>query len=334
MTARRAGQKEKKAEAERGYRFSHALHLEQGLNDCTVCHGPGEEPGAPMTIPGHDVCSVCHEIPESNLVAPEDPAEQQKCAFCHTRPDYTVTKWTPPLDKEVKWQHEVHTTAEVACTECHQQLDSRAFETTPLMPVCMDCHAKQRPELNTCATCHTEITMDTQPKFRNGQRIAHDAPEIWRKVHGKEARIDPTFCATCHETQNRCDDCHSVNAPDNHTLMFKDRTHGLIATWDRNSCATCHEESTCLKCHQNKQPVSHRGSWGGERNNHCVNCHFPPERSGCTVCHETIEHQGAMRSPHTLGTYPPNCARCHPGGLPNQAPHLLNSTVHCAVCHQ
>jgi predicted CXXCH cytochrome family protein len=336
MTAHRAAQKEKKTGLDRGYRFSHALHEQQGLNDCTVCHDPAAGNPSALSTPGHDLCSVCHEIPESGTVAPADPVEQEKCNFCHTREDYTVSPWKKVLSDELKWQHAPHLTAELACAECHTELDTRAMATTPMKPVCMDCHAKQssKPELNTCATCHAEVNMDTIPKFRNGQRVAHDATEIWTKVHGNEARVDAAYCAMCHETQNRCDDCHSVTAPDNHTLLFKDRTHGLIATWDRNSCATCHEESTCMQCHSEKQPISHRAGWGGQRNSHCVNCHFPAERSGCTECHETVEHAGATRSPHALGVFPPNCARCHPGGLPNQAPHLLNSTVHCAVCHQ
>ncbi len=334
MTAREETRKEKETPIDRGYKFDHALHVTAGLDDCTVCHDPASGSGKALSTPGHDLCSVCHEIPASGTTAPEDPVERDKCAFCHTRPDYTVSPWQPKLSKELKWQHGAHLTAEIQCAQCHEKLDTRTPASLPSKSFCMDCHAQKSAALNECSVCHNEITMDTIPQFRHGQRVAHDSPDIWRKVHGKEARVDAMYCAMCHDQKNRCDDCHSVMAPDNHTSAFKNNTHGHMATWDRNTCATCHEEQFCVKCHKEKAPASHRAGWADNRNTHCVNCHYPPERSGCAVCHEDIEHESAMASPHNFALFPPNCAQCHPGGLPHQAPHMLNSTVQCAECHQ
>ncbi|MBI1320244.1 MAG: hypothetical protein GC168_15060 [Candidatus Hydrogenedens sp.] len=335
MTAKDDAPSPEKVDNARGFKFSHALHVDAGLDDCSVCHDPAAGNPTALSTPAHDLCSVCHEIPESNTEPPEDPAEREKCSFCHTRPDYSVNTWKPKLSGELKWQHAPHLTAEIACTTCHAKLDTLTLPASPMKPFCMDCHKQQEnPKLNECSVCHSEISKDAVPQFRHGQRVAHDSPQVWEQVHGREARIDPQYCNLCHDTQNRCDDCHSVTAPTNHTMAFKNRTHGMIASWDRNSCATCHEESTCLKCHQEKQPVSHRAGWGEPRNAHCANCHFPPERSGCVVCHENIDHEEAKPSPHIIGIYPPNCSVCHPGGLPNQAPHILNSTVHCVVCHK
>lgn len=337
LTARDPAPSQEQLAAARGFKFDHDLHVQAGLDDCTVCHDPSANLDTALSTPAHDLCSICHEIPESNFEPPQDAAEEQKCVFCHTRADYSVTTWKTRLSDEIQWQHEPHVTAEIACATCHANPDEGLRRETSLKPFCMDCHGQQeeRPELNACSVCHSEITMDTIPKFRYGGRLAHDSPELWEQIHGREARIDPMYCAMCHETKNRCDDCHSVNAPRNHSNSFKNRTHGMIASWDRNSCATCHEESTCMKCHNEKAPVSHRrANWSGARNTHCVNCHYPPERNGCAVCHENIEHLDAKTSPHAFGIYPPNCSRCHPGGLPSQAPHVLNSTVHCTVCHQ
>lgn len=334
MTARELSRNDKKAALDRGYIFSHAVHVEAGMDDCTVCHDPAAGNPTALSTPGHDLCSVCHEIPESNMVAPEDPLEQEKCTFCHTRPDYSVSPWKSSLSDEVKWQHAAHITAEISCATCHTELDTRSIATMPSKAFCMDCHQQSGPEMNACAVCHSTITMDSIPQFRNGERVAHDSPEIWKKLHGREARVDAAYCAMCHESQNRCDDCHSVMQPDDHTLAFKNRTHGHIASWDRNSCAACHDESFCVKCHQESTPASHHAGWAEPRNTHCVNCHMPAERTGCVVCHENIEHESARPSPHSVGIFPPNCAECHPGGLPHQAPHLLNSTVHCVVCHE
>lgn len=334
MTDGEQASKGKDVEIDRGYKFSHSQHVASGLDDCTVCHDPAAGNPTALSTPGHDLCSVCHEIPASGTTPPAEPAERDKCAFCHTRPDYTVTPWQPKLSKEVKWQHAAHITAEIACATCHEDMDTRSAKSAPSMAACMDCHAQKSAALNECTVCHNEITENSVPQFRKGQRLAHDAPEIWKKIHGQESRVDVNYCAMCHEKQNRCDDCHSVMPPDNHTAAFKHNSHGHVAMWDRNTCATCHEEHFCIKCHKEKQPVSHRAGWGDQRNTHCVNCHYPPERSGCAVCHENIEHESAMASPHSMALFPPNCAQCHPGGLPHQAPHLMNSSVHCSECHQ
>jgi len=334
MTMRESARKEQQVELKRGYKFSHEVHKTAGLDDCSACHDPAAGNAAALSMPGHDLCSVCHEIPESNFDPPPDPAAQEQCMFCHTRADYAVKPWQKKLGGDLKWQHAAHTAAEIACDTCHTTLDSGAFPPAPAKAFCMDCHGKTSPELNACSVCHETMTMDAIPEFRYGQRIAHDAPDIWRKIHGQESQVDAQYCAQCHETQNRCDDCHSVMPPDNHTIAFKHRTHGMIAQWDRKSCAACHEEQTCSTCHNETKPASHHGGWGGIQNTHCVNCHNAPERNGCAVCHEDVEHETAGFSPHSLGIYPPNCAQCHPGGLPHQAPHLLNSTAHCSECHK
>lgn len=313
--------------ADRGMKFSHQLHVEQGL-DCTNCHNPESDDGAHFDMPSHDVCSVCHDIPESL----EDNGE---CAFCHAREDYSTDERIRPLNEEIIFTHAPHTDGEIECSVCHQNVDQAAVLPAPTMEVCMDCHEDARPELNECSVCHKEITAETLPKYRNGQRIPHDSPQIWEHAHGQESLVDPQFCALCHDSPETCDTCHRKNPPQNHTLSWRRKSHGLEAGWNRNKCSVCHEEDSCLQCHQNNKPSSHRGGWSEPLNRHCVSCHYPPdEASNCTVCHEEIRHDTALPSPHTLGIFPANCALCHPGGLPNQAPHFMNSTVHCLVCHR
>lgn len=328
--------KSKSKEADNGLKFPHAIHLSEDLAiDCSACHDTAAESGLP-TIPSHDICSLCHELPEgmdSGEYTPELLA-MEACNFCHTRPDRSVDQRNAKLTEEIKFAHATHEAAEVACDSCHGNAQSGIkLPKAPMMPVCMECHAQKSPELNDCAVCHNTITKDTIPTMRGDKKIAHDAPWVWETIHGREAQMDPMYCAMCHDQQEDCEDCHSRVAPKNHTLSWRNHTHGIRAAWDRTSCAVCHEEDTCQKCHENMTPKSHRGGWGGLANRHCVNCHYPPEQSGCVVCHEDIDHKGALPSPHLIGVYPPNCATCHPGGLPNRAPHLMNSTVHCAVCH-
>jgi predicted CXXCH cytochrome family protein len=321
------GEAPRPTEEDRGFKFSHATHAEQGMDDCSACHDLTSDNAYLLTAPAHDLCSICHEIDDTV----EPPVG---CDLCHTRDDNSVTIPPSRFSSEIIFDHAPHTDAGLECAACHTDLDDKVFTRPPDMASCMDCHGQTDPKLNECSVCHQEIRQDVIPQFRGKTRIAHDAPAIWERVHGQEARMDPQFCALCHEQEASCNDCHSRTPPQDHTLAWRNRTHGLHATWDRGSCAVCHEENFCIKCHENSTPSSHRGSWGAPLNRHCVSCHFPEEQSNCTVCHERIDHKQAMPSPHSFGVFPPNCAACHPGGLPHRAPHAMNSSVACVVCHQ
>ncbi|MBI4559507.1 MAG: cytochrome c3 family protein [Candidatus Hydrogenedentes bacterium] len=308
--------------ADRGFKFPHVTHKEQGIG-CTDCH---VFEGGQYQAPNHELCSTCHEILN-------EPRDAESCKFCHLRADQLVDDRVKLLTDEQRFSHETHIAKGLDCTACHEDPNEKPFPEGPLMPFCMDCHGKTEPKLLECKVCHTQIDKDVRPQYRGKTRIQHDAPEIWKRVHGQESKIDPAYCALCHDAESSCEDCHRKTPPDNHTITWRRKLHGLHAEWDRNTCAICHEEDSCLKCHKNTQPSSHRGGWGRPGNLHCLTCHYPQEKTNCTVCHEDIEHPQAIPSPHNLGIFPPNCALCHPGGLPNRAPHVMNSTVRCIVCH-
>ncbi len=309
---------------DRGLTFPHEPHVVGMEMECSMCHDFAE---GDVSAPTHELCGVCHDIPEDN------PTEET-CGICHTRADYTVDPRPSALLADIQFVHTPHIDQELDCAVCHEDPDTKPLPRQPLKPFCMDCHGDTRPELNECSVCHETLTKDTIPTSRGGMAIAHGSPDVWEHVHGREARLDANFCAQCHSQENDCEECHTTQAPDSHTPVWRRKSHGLHATWDRQSCATCHEEDTCLQCHQNSEPASHRGRFGAPVNTHCVSCHMPAEQNNCTVCHEEISHPSALPSPHAFGVYPPDCARCHPGGLPTRAPHFTNSSVRCIVCHK
>lgn len=307
---------------DRGIRFPHDKHKED--NECATCH---DTAAGGAIMPTHDVCSACHDIDVDNPTP-------ETCGMCHTREDYSIEPIKRLLPEDVKFEHGKHVDKEIACDTCHPNPDKAKLPAQALKPFCMDCHGQTDAKLNECSVCHTQISKDTVPAMRGGVKIAHDAPEIWKRQHGRESLIDPAFCALCHDDEASCEECHRKNAPDNHTVAWRRTGHGFHATMDRQKCAVCHEEDSCIQCHQNTRPASHRrASWGAPINGHCVNCHFPAERTNCTVCHETIEHECALPSPHTFGAFPANCGMCHPAGVPYLAPHPNNSTVSCGMCH-
>ncbi|HNR29759.1 MAG TPA: cytochrome c3 family protein [Candidatus Hydrogenedentes bacterium] len=307
---------------DRGLRFPHATHADD--LGCTDCHDMSRPEGL---IPDHETCSTCHDIDTDN------PTPEQ-CGMCHTREDYALDARSSVLPAgEIKFSHDPHVAAGLECGVCHEDPDQRILPKKATKAFCMDCHQATDPKLNECQVCHETLNKDVRPLYRFGSRIQHDAPAIWEHLHGKEARIDPAYCALCHDTPASCEECHRSNPPRNHTVSWRRKGHGFHATVDRSKCVVCHEEDSCIECHENTQPASHRGGWGHPMNRHCVSCHFPPERSNCTVCHESVEHRGAMPSPHNFGLYPGACGLCHPGGVPYLAPHPLNSTARCTACH-
>lgn len=311
---------------DRGIRFNHGLHVEVHELDCTDCHRFLREQ---RPMPGHEICSVCHEIDQT---APDAVS----CALCHTRRDYSVDVLAKALRSEVKFDHAPHIAANVDCIACHAQPDKVRLPAGALMVFCVECHKTQTAARDDCAVCHQEVRADVRPAFRGEARIQHDVPRLWERAHGHEFQVDQQFCAYCHEDRETfCEACHRQDPPANHTVAWRRKTHGLMASWDRMNCAVCHEEDSCLKCHQNTQPASHRrAGWGSPGDRHCLSCHFPEQNTNCTVCHEIIEHRRAKLSPHAVGLFPPNCARCHPGGNPYRAPHPVNSTVRCTQCHR
>ncbi|MFC1736605.1 cytochrome c3 family protein [Candidatus Hydrogenedentota bacterium] len=309
---------------DRGLRFNHTVHDEhadQGL-ECIDCHAFEDD----MPMPDHDFCSACHDFDE------EDPTAET-CGLCHTKKDYATAPRQKLLRSELKFTHGPHITEDDSCGKCHEDPDKKPFPSGSFKPFCMDCHEKAGVEMLECAVCHSETTKDTVPTHRGTVKISHDAPRIWENVHGRESQFAPEYCAICHETENFCEECHSANPPRSHTVSWRRKTHGIEASWDRGKCATCHEEDSCLICHQNTKPASHRSGWGGQRNTHCWSCHIETGGSNCTVCHESIEHESAGISIHNAGVFPENCSICHPGGVPTRAPHRLNQSASCTECH-
>lgn len=320
---------------ERGLTFSHSLHMNAKM-ECADCHDFLAR--KPLAL-NHQLCSVCHVgAAPPTQAAPDTPEHQgpdaQNCALCHVTPDYSVGERQKRFLDEIIWDHKPHIENDVACDACHGDPDQKPLPAHMLMPDCMACHGQVDKKLNACSTCHKELDTDVVPLFHGTRRIQHDAPAIWEKTHGRESMQDAQYCAICHTDEGYCADCHRVTKPQSHTISWEQRTHGMEAMWNRQNCSTCHEEDSCMRCHENTKPQSHIGSFGSPVNSHCVNCHYPRGETSCATCHQEIGHEKAMASIHKLGLYPPNCALCHPGGVPTRAPHILNSTVECRVCHQ
>ena len=308
---------------DRGLKSPHnKQHATEGMA-CTDCHTQDDK-GEPV-IPNHELCSTCHYFDTSK---PDD-----KCNFCHTRPEQKLDPLVKVLGGDNKFNHKAHIDKNVECVTCHPDPGKSILApAADRMKWCMDCHTKNGYGKTDCSVCHSELSKTVRPKTYQGMRLPHDNPQMWETLHGRQSQRDPEFCNRCHDKETSCEDCHRKNPPKSHDIAWRSRTHGMRAEWDRQKCAACHEEDFCVRCHQHTEPTSHKGGWGEPLNRHCINCHYPPSDNGCTACHQEIEHPKALASPHTVGIYG-SCWLCHPGSVPYRAPHIMNTSIKCLACH-
>lgn len=185
-----------------------------------------------------------------------------------------------------------------------------------------------------CVDCHDDRRSSTKPPKSHN---SHDI--VWKREHGKYAQIKYGFrnenvCRLCHK-DSFCESCHQIEQPQNHTVFWKNKAHGLAVGLDRSKCTTCHiSDDFCIRCHSETKPLDHTGLWGSTRDLHCLSCHFPltasiPDR--CGVCHqETPSHLSAPAAPNTIPFHVAgaDCRSCHAANLS----HADNGGS-CLNCH-
>jgi hypothetical protein len=118
-----------------GRQFAHERHVVAGLA-CTVCHTPLDEHGE-TTLSGSGSCDACHH----------SRIEPMNCARCHDGPGGAPARVFEHVVGD--FSHDVHRTADLACTECHQSPALRPAET-----LCETCHNRHHQPEATCLSCH------------------------------------------------------------------------------------------------------------------------------------------------------------------------------------
>jgi len=139
---------------------------------------------------------------------------------------------------------------------------------------CSRCHTQSY-----CASCHDAAKA---PGFHGADFVAR---------HAQQAFAREEECASCHNTQVFCRDCHrSLGRADTNAPIgkFHDAQpgwlfgHGGIARRSIETCASCHAQNFCLTCHS--------ATSGWQINPH--GSHFSPSVSAknkgmCLICHTT-----------------------------------------------
>ncbi len=213
--------------------FDHATHAAPSRGDCIRCH-VGVAEGDQHLRPPMATCFRCHDHDAAR--------DARKCDACHKGLEDSNTLPETHLAHDGDWLREHGTRAASSgdlcqschrdefCAECHGKtvavLPATAHFADPMATTihragfasrhalearaepgaCTTCHSPDR-----CASCHTSLGISG-----NGQLSPH--PPGWvgptgaSNAHGREARRDPSACASCHDGagQALCVGCHKV----------------------------------------------------------------------------------------------------------------------------
>jgi hypothetical protein len=318
--------------------FDHSYHVRKpdeakGLQgeglECTFCHEnvSASKLSSDRDIPGHESCESCHDEIE----------DQTKCSYCHKdllSPDPArTTTVAQPLDipvPNVKFPHELHVKAKVACTDCHKNVPAKTLATRddfPTMDRCIECH-QERNVSTQCQTCHlTDKDGRVQKHYASGNLeparyhsfAVHDAKFL--EDHAVPAQRDKQYCDQCH-AERECLACHDgVGRDERYHPGDWIAVHYLEARKDELRCQSCHRLQTfCFNCHVQSGIAT-------------VN----PTESGFinTATRRTIRRNGAIPTgPHPMGeawrgdgTEPRNSRNFH--GF-----HAQRNIRACVACHQ
>ncbi len=312
--------------------MNHKIHVGDNQIDCTVCHV--QEPDRPLGIitQGHEACSVCHTQGAQPPYVVGDP-QGLSCKACHGTEEeepisaeaqrYLRSHMIRPFGRvgDITFTHMTHGTFAptgapaadgpvINCRACHA--DAYEAETKEAiskvgMQGCMECHRQanavglQPPE--SCAGCHLHHRSGNMPQnemIMTNKPLDHTA--FFRRNHADAAREHTPMCASCHkgvdpQDGNRCDTCHMVMKPRDHTAGFRDRVHGRQAQVDPTRCTTCHRAERCESCHR-EIPKSHfplnvwvengvHGDRGRMELSSCLTCHRFEQT--CSRCHTAVQ---------------------------------------------
>jgi c(7)-type cytochrome triheme protein len=232
--------------------FSHQQHLAMEGVACQTCHAGLEtvELSTVQNMPTMTTCTTCHNNRKAT----------NTCESCHTNfvtlipPDHQRADFKKnhrdlarlgALDAACQTCH-----TETFCQQCHQTSGLKAFGKGK------DLMTEPDPKRST----------KDSPTRMNLQNV-HELN--YRFTHGIDARARAADCASCHDAQTFCAQCHEAGG--NITQgKFKPRSHmvpgfttlgrgsggGLHAEEARRdieSCISCHDvegkDPTCMMCH-------------------------------------------------------------------------------------
>lgn len=233
--------------------FSHKKHVDMASVECKTCHVDVDSSAnvSTMHLPGMATCNTCHNVRQAT----------NQCEACHTNFAQLLPK--DHLRSDFRRFHGETTrlgAMDVSCENCHRQT------------FCQECHQTTglKDFTGTGRDLQTDPRPRTSPKDDPRQTVLQRVHDLnYRFTHGVDARARQSECASCHNQQEFCSQCHQAggNITQSH---FKPASHmipGFVkmgvgsggglhaeeARRDMESCASCHDaegqDPVCLTCH-------------------------------------------------------------------------------------
>lgn len=209
---------------------------------------------------------------------------------------------------EQQWQTSAHALAEVNCSSCHQNEETKKFVAKPTEESCKSCH---------------ESSVDTFLLGKHGIRTLEGLSALtpaMAHLPMQDSSLDKQMnCNTCHNVHtvntyeasvDSCLTCHR----DNHSLNYKSSPHGTIfrdigtlprPNQDAVTCATCHLPR---EVSGDKVLVNHNNTYTlkpGDRmvKEVCMNCHGLEHAYNSIFDDELVEANFARPPTQKLPTF-------------------------------
>lgn len=176
------------------------------------------------------------------------------------------------------WENSVHALADVNCSSCHLESETKAFIA--------------KPNHESCRSCH-QVPVETFLLGKHGIRLGEDLSPLTPKMAAlpmKESAFDKQMnCNACHNVHSvntfqaavdSCLSCHN----DTHSLNYKNSRHYELFASQGILPRPNNESVTCAACHLARQEyegeihVNHNNTYNLLPRDRmvkdvCINCH-------------------------------------------------------------
>jgi len=197
---------------------------------------------------------------------------------------FTITAIADPISREQLeeihqlWQGSTHALADVNCSSCHQNQESKALIVKPTQESCLNCHKAE-----------VETFLFGKHGIRLNEKLSPLTPAM-ASIPMKESALEKQMnCNTCHDVHtvntvvaavDSCLSCHN----DTHSLNYEKSQHSKLFLAEGKLPRPSVESVTCATCHLPRQEnddkvfVNHNNTYTLLPRDRmvkevCMNCH-------------------------------------------------------------
>ena len=140
-----------------------------------------------------------------------------------------------PVAQPIAFDHKKHLQEEIACKDCHKQVEEGPYATFPTLKTCLLCHGEAKGK-------HPD-----EPKVREYAAKGKEIP--WARVNRLVGHVYFSHAAHVRDAKMDCKECHGDMKETSEAVTVSQISH-----LDMDRCMECHEEKgvslDCLRCHK------------------------------------------------------------------------------------